>query len=178
MKIPVYLAKDPSTPPPPAKSCGECSLCCKLLGINELQKRPNSWCQHVVKGHGCGIYATRPHSCTIFECMWLLSPDAPEEHRPDKVHAFWAHMESSNPDIPADQLPKGELITLYIDPGYPLAHTEEPLLGMAQQLFRRGFRVLALCGNKGWARMGDGWQQVKLVSRGGEYEGYYDALIP
>lgn len=158
-----------------SKSCGDCSLCCKLLGIEELSKKPNTWCDHARPG--CKIYATRPHSCQVFECLWLQSPNAPDEHRPDKIHAFFAHMESANPDIPPDQIPKGTLITIYIDLGYPLAHTDGPILEMAKLLQRRGCRVLAICGNKGWARLGNGWQQIKLIPRGNEYSGYYDAVL-
>lgn len=159
------------------KSCGECNLCCKLLGVEELSKRPNTWCSHVKLGEGCGIYETRPHSCREFSCMWLLSPDAPEEARPDRVHGFFAHLESANPEIPPDQRPKGILISLYVDPGYPLAHTEGWLLRGARDLQRRGFRVLTIVGKKGFARMPNGWQQVRMIPRGSEYSGYYDAVI-
>lgn len=66
-------------------ACGECSLCCRLMGVKELQKKPITWCPHVTKGCGCGIYATRPETCRSFECVWLSTPSAPDALRPDKI---------------------------------------------------------------------------------------------
>jgi hypothetical protein len=54
---------------------------------------------------------------------------------------------------------------------------EGPILEIAKKMQKRGFRVLAVCGNKGWARLGNGWQQVKMIPKGNEYSGYYDAVI-
>ena len=39
------------------KTCGDCGLCCKLLGIEAIKKAPGQWCGHFRKGvGGCGIY--------------------------------------------------------------------------------------------------------------------------
>ncbi len=50
--------------PPPApvitKSCGDCGLCCKLLGIEAIDKQPGRWCSHYKRVAGCGIYSDRP----------------------------------------------------------------------------------------------------------------------
>jgi hypothetical protein len=41
-----------------ARSCGTCSLCCKLPYVAELNKPINTWCPHARPGHGgCSIYA-------------------------------------------------------------------------------------------------------------------------
>ena len=34
------------------KSCGDCGLCCKLLGIDAIDKAPGKWCGHFRKGVG------------------------------------------------------------------------------------------------------------------------------
>ena len=53
--------------------CGDCSLCCKLLEIDELKKPACVWCAHVKHQHnGCSIYPERPKSCVEFKCLWLL----------------------------------------------------------------------------------------------------------
>lgn len=67
------------------KSCGECSLCCKLMGIDELSKPLGVWCQHAAPGCGCRIYSDRPESCRAFECAWLKEPEWPDELRPDRA---------------------------------------------------------------------------------------------
>lgn len=55
------------------RSCGNCTLCCKVLAIEELGKAPGEWCSHAKPGRGCGIYAERPGSCREFHCGWLVS---------------------------------------------------------------------------------------------------------
>lgn len=68
-----------------------CSLCCRVMGITELNKPANQWCQHFDKGVGCKIYGERPGSCSSFKCVWLASQDKknnmaawPINMRPDK----------------------------------------------------------------------------------------------
>jgi hypothetical protein len=53
------------------RSCGECSLCCKLYPLKEYQKPAQVMCQHCVPGKGCGIYDTRAPVCREFACSWL-----------------------------------------------------------------------------------------------------------
>lgn len=63
--------------------CGECTLCCRLTAVPELQKPVGVWCQHCIVGSGCKIYNMKPPSCSNFECFWYtnrLSIDL----RPDK----------------------------------------------------------------------------------------------
>src|SRR5207245_429253 len=45
------------------KQCGECSLCCKVMGIPELGKPKDASCAHIVAHKGCAIYGERPPSC-------------------------------------------------------------------------------------------------------------------
>jgi len=34
------------------RQCGDCSLCCKVLGIPELDKPKDSWCANFAAGTG------------------------------------------------------------------------------------------------------------------------------
>lgn len=76
------------------RSCGGCTMCCKLPAINDpaLVKPANKWCQHCKPGAGCKIYDTRPQSCIDFRCAWteLRGPDQtlPDNWRPDKLKAY------------------------------------------------------------------------------------------
>ena len=67
------------------RSCGNCTACCTVLAVEELQK-PMRWaCEHVACS-GCQIYDARPHACREFNCLWLrgaISGD--ESRRPDKL---------------------------------------------------------------------------------------------
>jgi hypothetical protein len=67
------------------RTCGTCSACCKILGIDELKKPPSIWCQHAEIGKGCRIYEDRPHSCRVFQCLWLKDERLPDAMRPDKT---------------------------------------------------------------------------------------------
>lgn len=71
----------------PNRKCGECSLCCKALRVDPLDKPTGVWCKHARPG--CGIYETRPEECQNFNCLWLLGLFE-DKDRPDKVGGvFW-----------------------------------------------------------------------------------------
>ena len=71
-------------------ACGECSLCCKLLGIEEIDKQPGVWCRHCTPGAGCTIHeqASYPTDCGTYVCLWRQAKDEgnplPDELRPDR----------------------------------------------------------------------------------------------
>jgi hypothetical protein len=75
--------------PPAARKCGSCTLCCTLLGITALGKRPWVPCQF--ESRGCSIYADRPHECRTFRCGWLAGFGGLRD-RPDKIGAVFAEM--------------------------------------------------------------------------------------
>ena len=53
------------------KSCGDCTLCCKLLPLDEKDKPKDVWCKECTPSNGCNIYDERPQACIDFDCMWL-----------------------------------------------------------------------------------------------------------
>lgn len=66
-----------------SRSCGACSLCCKLLPIAALEKPHDRWCLHCRPGRGgCAIYAARPETCRDFDCLWLADPQVGEHWYP------------------------------------------------------------------------------------------------
>lgn len=142
------------------KECGSCSMCCKVMGIRELAKPRNTWCSHVVKGKGCGIYETRPGTCRQFECVWLKTDTMPDNYRPDKLHAV----------IVAE----GDNIIIHLDPGYPTAHRQEPLAGYIDRVMaldksrENRVNILVVCGKTVYSRMGKSWVAAKSVEREGD----------
>lgn len=64
------------------KSCGDCTACCTLLPVTELNKPRNVLCEHCEVG--CSIYKDRPQSCVDFNCAYLQADNTPESLRPDK----------------------------------------------------------------------------------------------
>ena len=66
------------------RSCGSCTLCCKMMEITELAKPVGSWCSHCAPGKGCKIYDDRPSSCRGFECAYLFTSQVAEHWYPAK----------------------------------------------------------------------------------------------
>jgi len=50
--------------------CGTCTMCCKVLGVHEIDSPAGQWCPHCAVGVGCSVYASRPHSCRTYSCIW------------------------------------------------------------------------------------------------------------
>lgn len=71
------------------RQCGGCTMCCKIMGIAELNKPRDQWCPHCSIGKGCQIYDSKPSSCSNFRCVWLDVPALSEKARPDRE---WAVM--------------------------------------------------------------------------------------
>jgi hypothetical protein len=66
------------------RSCGTCTLCCKVMGIGALEKPGGTWCVHCRPGKDCGIYETRPPECRSFACLWLADPHFPDAFKPER----------------------------------------------------------------------------------------------
>lgn len=69
--------------------CGECTLCCKLLNIKDVDSKPGEYCKHCKPGIGCKIYNERPEPCRIFECAWKQMIHTGEELRPDRCNILF-----------------------------------------------------------------------------------------
>lgn len=61
--------------------CGECTLCCELFEVKQLDKPAYEMCKFC--DNGCTIHPTRPQVCRSFDCAWLQS-NAHIDIRPDK----------------------------------------------------------------------------------------------
>jgi len=77
------------------RECGSCTVCCGIVGVDELKKGVWQACEHTLHGTGCGIYETRPQSCRNFVCFWLAGLiEGDERRRPDKLGIMFAHGET------------------------------------------------------------------------------------
>lgn len=111
----------PATEGAVPRHCGSCSMCCKIIGVEALQKPANVWCAHCAPGRGCKIYAERPAECRTFACRWLVDLSMPDDWRPDQAKFV----------IFPDDAP--ERILVHLDPAVPDAWRKEPY----QAKFRR-----------------------------------------
>jgi hypothetical protein len=104
--------------------CGDCSMCCKLLHVGEINKPAGKWCPHVDVGHGCTIYATRPKSCSAFECMWLQEETMPEDLKPNKSHVvLWVNE-------------TGEFLMVSVDPNFPEAYKQGEMANLLKSMLQ------------------------------------------
>jgi hypothetical protein len=68
----------------PERACEDCTLCCKIMSIDELEKPVGSWCKHCNVGNGCKIYDERPAECRTFNCLWLIDERLGPQWKPNK----------------------------------------------------------------------------------------------
>jgi hypothetical protein len=62
--------------------CGDCTACCTLSAVSELNKKAGEHCVHCIN-NGCAIYGKHPQVCKDFECAFLQG-GTNIELRPDK----------------------------------------------------------------------------------------------
>jgi hypothetical protein len=116
----------------PGRACGSCSMCCKLLLVDELGKPAHQWCRHCRPGNGgCTIYPTRPLACRAFACEWLINPLLGDEWQPSRSKMV---MLFAKPNGSYDQL------VLIVDPGWPDVWQRAPYHKQIRNMAVRGLR--------------------------------------
>lgn len=155
----------------PARSCGTCTLCCKLFPVPELDKPAGTWCRHIAQGRGCGIHATRPGVCRAFFCQWIHNEELGPDWKPERSRFVLSIYPGSNS------------LVVTADPGNPRAWAREPYLASlrrwAAAALAQGDSVLVFVGDRGSAILPD--REVELgrilpgdrivtVRRGAEFD--------
>jgi len=69
--------------------CENCTMCCKLMFIQEFGSKSGEWCEHCNPGVGCKIYHTRPPECSDFFCMYAQMDKCSEDLRPDNCKVIF-----------------------------------------------------------------------------------------
>ncbi|WP_207481311.1 hypothetical protein [Arenibaculum pallidiluteum] len=126
---------DPDAAPTAVRSCGACTICCKLVAVPETGKPNGAWCPACIPGTGCGIHAIRPQSCRNFECFWLMETAFPDDLRPDRCGVVVAF--NDDPDS----------VVLHVDPDRPEAWRTEPGSHLVPALLRVYERLFIVCGD-------------------------------
>jgi hypothetical protein len=138
-----------------AAHCEDCTACCTVFEVKEIEKPFGHTCKHVGKtlfGAGCGIYAERPDACSRYVCLWLDSQRRalevermPANLRPDacKVVMGW---------------PWGverETMHVYPLPGHDDAWRKEPVASHLRMILSRGGKLMIVTGKTRTAIVGD-----------------------
>ncbi|WP_312991004.1 hypothetical protein [Rhizobium populisoli] len=119
------------------RSCGSCTLCCRLPEIDALSKPADTWCMHCT-GQSCAIYADRPQLCRDFLCLWMTNPALADTWRPLTSHML----------IYA----QGPQMTVLVDPDHPDVWRHEPWFSGLQQIAKdvelEGGYLILFCGDE------------------------------
>lgn len=130
------------------KSCGDCGLCCKLMGVRSIDKTQYVWCSQFKRGLGCKIYEDRPHECAEFICYWLHAPNLGEDWRPDRA-GFLMHLSED-----------GSRLNVEVDSATPNAWKQEPYASQFQAWAARGeaggLSLQVWVGRRGYAMTANG----------------------
>lgn len=127
----------------PENACQGCSLCCKLMRIEELDKPRCSWCSLISKDkQSCTVYHQREEmkleGCIEWKCGWLSSQESdiplPEECKPNKSH------------IVISRTPNA--VWFHCDPGYPEAWRKGKIGELLNKLVDKKITVYVLIGQK------------------------------
>ncbi len=136
MALDIHLAGQTASADQAQRSCGSCTLCCRLPEIDEFAKPPDVACSHCT-GSGCAIYDGRPQVCRDFLCRWMTNPAFPDTWRPQTSHI-----------LVYDQ---GQQVTVLVDPDYPEAWREEAaqaaIAQWAADAEKEGRYLILFCGD-------------------------------
>jgi hypothetical protein len=97
------------------RGCKDCTLCCKLLGIAELEKPRATWCTHCEVKAGCKIHGAHPAECRDFYCGYLTNAALDERWAPTRSKMVLAYDEVHAPRL-----------SVHVDPARPDAWRKEP----------------------------------------------------
>jgi hypothetical protein len=110
-----------------SRSCGTCTLCCKVYDVPVLAKPEGKWCSHCSPGKGCGIWQSRPAFCREFQCLWISDQSFSAEWKPE-IAKFVMNIQDG-----------GDQLVVMVDPGQRQAWKREPyhssFKAMADQLW-------------------------------------------
>ncbi len=111
------------------RSCEACTLCCKVMAIDEpeLKKPKGEWCKHCKPGKGCGIYESRPPLCQAFACAWLVDPSLGPEWYPKRCKMV-LHVTGN--------ASAGGRFDVNVDASYPNAWREAPYFDELKRISR------------------------------------------
>ena len=128
------------------RTCGGCTLCCRLLPVKGIDKPGGVRCRHQRFRTGCAVYHKPgfPGECALWSCRWLVTDiDVP---RPDKAH----YVVDIVPDYitARDDFDPGKapvtvpIIQIWCDPHYPEAHRDPRLRKWLEVQSREGWCAL------------------------------------
>jgi hypothetical protein len=124
------------------RQCGDCTLCCKLVPVKEIDKPANTRCKHQRQIKGCLVYHTNkmPFSCHIWNCRWLVNDDTHNLARPDRSHFVIDIMPDFVIALDGDKKIQIQVVQIWCDANYRDAWKTP---SMHDYMMRRGAEGIA-----------------------------------
>lgn len=129
------------------RSCGDCTLCCKLLGVRALNKQPFEYCSHCNIGSGCKVYQCRPDECKDFNCLWLQGK-VDEELKPNSCHVVLADLNQDLEKLDIQLEDDRKVIVAYVDSDYPDAYKEGKIKDLLNDYLKEGTEIVLVEKNR------------------------------
>lgn len=126
------------------RQCGTCTLCCKLMPVEEIDKKANTRCKHQTFAKGCKVYSTpsMPSSCKMWNCRWIVSDDTADLPRPDRAH----YVIDMVPDFITvgqhDANTRVDVVVVWVDRAFPDAHRDPNLRAYLARRGEEGYAAL------------------------------------
>jgi hypothetical protein len=132
----------------PARKCGDCQLCCKLLPVVELSKAAGERCKHQRAGKGCLVYHRTeqgfPSCCGYWSCRWQTDTAMAGMPRPDRCHyvvdVMLDSIHAKRNDGTIHEIP---CLQVWVDPAFPNAHRAPELRAYLNRMAEQ-FQVIAI----------------------------------
>lgn len=128
-----------------SRQCGECTLCCKLIPVEEINKERGKWCKFAKSHKGCMVYhkPAFPLSCGVWTCLWQ-SGQIPEWAWPHKIHCvFDIAMETlSVTDNKTGKTEHLQAMQCWVDDKYPEAYRSKEARWIIEQAAQRGYPTI------------------------------------
>lgn len=146
--LPAFMAEILArSKPAGGRRCGSCTLCCKLLPVDEgmvakkegtdvavtlvgWHKMAGERCRHQSSSKGCKVHGTnsQPIACKSWTCRWLSDPEASGLPRPDRSGYVVDTQEDEGVLNTPDGAFKYASIQIWVDPARPLSYRDPALL--------------------------------------------------
>jgi hypothetical protein len=127
-----------------------------VLEVVALKKAFHQPCPHLGKtvfGPGCMIYASRPHVCQTYVCLWLDSQRRPDvDSMPESLRPDVCKVVLGNPGATPDT----KVLWVYPYSDHPDAWRRPPVSDYLRVFLSRGAKLMVKePGGKVWAIRGD-----------------------